>query len=56
MTTVTITRDDSTVQHVFNWAHEARAWLILSGFLVEDNRHEFTHPYTGWKAKLEVKS
>jgi hypothetical protein len=53
MTTVTIIRNDQVVQRIFSWAHEACTWLILSGFLVEDNRHEYTHPYTGWKAKTK---
>ena len=54
MTTVTITRNGQVVQRMFSWAHEARTWLILSGYLLEDSRYEFTHPYTGWTAKIEV--
>lgn len=54
MTIVTLLRGDDITQRVFQWAHEARTWLILSGYLLEDSRYEFTHPYTGWTAKIEV--
>lgn len=53
MCVVTIDRDSSVSQKRFNYAHEARSWLLLSGFTFDEtDRHKFIHPFTGATASI----
>ena len=57
MTKVTITyRHDSPPEiREFTYAHNARHWLLLSGFLpIESDINHFAHYILGAEARLEI--
>lgn len=57
MVIVTVYKPTQTSEiHDFYFTHSAKSWLLLSGYLPSENdEHQFTQPYTGCTAYMEVK-